>query len=81
MFPLCLTFAEGPRQDVLEGSCLQKVTHFLQGEGLLYQQAEEQSVAQLPEVVEEVSPGIWVLHDVIQLSVVVSQHTCGPQNR
>lgn len=30
-------------------------------------------------MVEEVSSGIRVLHNVMQLSMVVAQHTCGPK--
>lgn len=51
---------------------MQQVTDLLLAQGLLHQQTEQDGVAQLPEVVEQLSLGIWVLYDVVELRVVVA---------
>lgn len=75
-----ITFAEGSWQYVLEGRSVQQVTDLLLAQGLLHQQTEQDGVAQLPEVVEQLSLGIRVLYDVVKLCVVVTQHSCTIQS-
>jgi hypothetical protein len=57
----------------LEGRSVQQVAHLLLAQGLLDQETEEHGVAELPKVVEELGPGVRVLHDVQQLVLVVLQ--------
>lgn len=54
---------------------MQQVTDLLLAQGLLHQKTEQDGVAQLPEVVEELSLGIRVLYNVVELCVVVTQHS------
>lgn len=68
----CNTFAEGSWQYVLEGRSMQQITDLLLAQGLLHQQTEQDGVAQLPEVVEQLSLGVWVLYDVVELRVVIA---------
>lgn len=75
-----ITFAEGSWQYVLEGRSVQQVTDLLLAQGLLHQQTEQDGVAQLPEIVEQLSLGIRVLYDVVELCVVVTQHSCTIQS-
>ena len=76
-FWLLSLFAERARKDVLEGGGVQEVANLLLAEGLLDQQAEEHSIAKLPEVVEQLGPGVGVLHDVQQLVLIVLQDSRG----
>ena len=55
-----------PRQDVLEGRGVQQVHDLLLRERLLHHEAEEDRVAELAEVVEELGAGVGELHDVLE---------------
>ena len=68
------TFAKRPRQDVLEGGCVEEVHDLLLRQRLLHHEAEEDNVAELPEVVEELSARVGVLHDVLQGGLVVAEN-------
>ena len=52
---------EGFRNDILEWRGIVQVVHFLLRQGLLHQQAEEDSVADLTEVLEHLGPQVSVL--------------------
>ena len=69
------TFAKRPGEDVLEGRGVEEVHDLLLGERLLHHEAEEDDVAELAEVVEELGARVGVLHDVLQRRLVVPQHS------
>ncbi len=60
------TFAERSWQNVLERGRMQKVHDLLLRQGLLHQQAKENRVAELAEVVEQLGAGVGVLHNVLK---------------
>ena len=67
------TFAKRPGQYVLEGGCVEEVHDFFLRERLLHHEAEEDDVAELTEVVEQLCSGVGVLHDVLQGGLVVAE--------
>ena len=69
------TFAKWPRKNVLEGGGVEEVHDLLLRQRLLHHEAEEDDVAELAEVVEELGARVGVLHDVLQRRLVVPQHT------
>lgn len=54
---------------------MKQITHFLLWEGLFHQNAEEDDVSDLSEDVEQLSSGVWVHDDVVQLSMIIPQYT------
>lgn len=60
-----------PRQDVLEGRRLEKVADLLLRHGLFDEQAEDERVAELAKVVEELGARVRILDDVVQLGLRV----------
>ena len=69
------TFAKWPRKNVLEGGGVEEVHDLLLRQRLLHHEAEEDDVAELPEVVEELRAGVRVLNDVLQRGLVVAENT------
>lgn len=70
----CITFDVRPGEYALEWSCVEEVTNFFLRESLLHQKAEQDRISQLPEVVEHFRFCIRILHDVIQLSMIVEKN-------
>ena len=53
---------------------MEKVHDLLLRQRLLHHEAEEDDVAELPEVVEELGARVGVLHDVLQGGLVVTEN-------
>ena len=53
---------------------MEEVHDLLLRQRLLHHEAEEDDVAELPEVVEELSARVGVLHDVLQGGLVVAEN-------
>jgi len=65
------------RQDVLEGCSMEQITDFLLRQSLLYEQAEEDGIAHLPQALEHVCLELCVLDNVLQLVVEELQDPWG----
>ena len=52
---------------------MEEVHDFFLRERLLHHEAEEDDVAELTEVVEQLCSGVGVLHDVLQGGLVVAE--------
>ena len=62
-----LTFDMGLGNDVLEGGSMEKITHFLYSQTLLDETEEDDGVADLLEVTEEIDLEVRVLGDVLEM--------------